>query len=251
MTSISPDVRHTTQGAVADERTLVVLQPGFLPWLGFFDQMRRAGVFVYYDDVQYDKHGWRNRNRIKTPSGPHWLTVPTRHAGLGKPSILDVEVETTAPWARKHIGTIRQYYRDAKWLDRYLPELSDLLQRPWRRLVDLDLAVSRQMADWLGITTPTLRASELGIRGERSERLVALCQYLGVTRYLSGNAAQSYLDVDLFARHGISVEWQNYAHPVYPQLHGEFVPYLSAIDLLLNCGDESGRILREGTREDA
>jgi hypothetical protein len=229
-------------------RTLAVLQPGYLPWLGFFDQMRRADVFVYYDDVQYDKHGWRNRNRIKSPGGPHWLTVPVRLAGLGKPRILDVEIESGAPWARKHVGTIKQYYSDAPFLDRYAPELEELLHRRWERLVDVDLALTAKLAEWLGLASCSFRSSELAIDGERSERLLKLCRRFGVTRYLSGNAAASYLDVELFRRHGIAVEWQNYAHPTYPQLHGEFVPYLSALDLLLNCGEDSGRILDDGSR---
>jgi hypothetical protein len=223
--------------------TVVVLQPSYLPWLGFFDQMRRADVFVYYDDVQFDKHGWRNRNRIKSAAGPQWLTVPVRHHGLDKPRILDVEIDNRAPWARKHIGGIRQCYAKAPYVGRYLPELEELLQRPWERLVDLDLAVAEQMCTWLGLQRRTVRSSELGIGGERSERLLKICQHFQASRYVSGNAAQAYLDVELFARHGIAVEWQNFEHPVYPQQHGEFVGYLSAIDLLLNCGDASYAIL--------
>lgn len=224
-------------------RTLVVLQPGYLPWLGFFDQMRRSDVFVYYDDVQFDKNGWRNRNRIKAPSGPHWLSVPVRHSGLGLPRILDVEIDSRMPWARKHLGSIRQFYARAPFLRAYLPELEEMLERPWEHLVDLDIALATRMAAWLGVSRPVVRSSELGIRGERSERLLHLCQHVGATVYLSGNAAKSYLDVELFARHGIAVEWQDFAHPSYPQLHGEFVPYLSALDLLLNCGEESAAIL--------
>jgi WbqC-like protein len=229
-------------------RTLVVLQPGYLPWLGFFDQMRLADVFVYYDDVQYDKHGWRNRNRIKGPEGAHWLTVPVRHAGLGKPRISDIEIDNTSRWAKKHIGTIRQYYRDAPFAARYIPEIDDLLQQPRSLLVDLDLALAGQLASWLGISKSVLRSSELGVGGDRSERLLGLCQHVGATRYASGNAARVYLDVALFERHGIEVSWQDYVHPVYPQLHDGFVPYLSALDLILNCGPESGRVLGEGSR---
>src|SRR5262245_47797799 len=147
MTSTCPEPGHRSG-------TLAVLQPGYLPWLGFFDQMRRADVFVYYDDVQYDKHGWRNRNRIKSPAGPLWLTVPVRHAGLGKPKILDIEIEPSASWVRKHVGSLRQYYGHAPFVDRYLPALEALLQQPWTRLVDLDLAVAATLADWLMITTP-------------------------------------------------------------------------------------------------
>jgi hypothetical protein len=219
---------------------VVVLQPGYLPWLGFFDQVRRADVFIYYDDVQYDKHGWRNRNRVKTQDGAQWLTVPVRHSGGGGfPRIIDVEIDNRTPWARKHVATLRQAYARAPFLRQYLPELEDLLQRRWDRLVDLDLACAAMIAGWLGLRPRFERSSALHIGGERSARLVDICRRFGAATYVSGDAAEAYLDVDLFRRSGMAVEWQRYAHPTYPQLHGDFVPYLSAIDLLFNCGDES------------
>jgi hypothetical protein len=110
--------------------------------------------------------------------------------------------------------------------------------------------VTRLLCGWLGLERRTLRASELGIPGKQSERLLALCQHLGARRYLSGDSARNYLDTDLFARHGIEVEWQDYVHPVYPQQHGDFVPYLSIVDLLFNCGEDSLAILgRTGVDE--
>lgn len=230
----------------APEITVVVLQPGYLPWLGFFDQLHRADVFVYYDDVQYDKHGWRNRNRIKTQSGPQWLTVPVRHSGQGCPRIVDVEIDGRTPWARKHVASIRQAYARSPFLARYLPPLEELLERKWERLVDLDIACAAQMAEWLGLDRRIERSSALGIAGVRSERLVNICRHFGASCYVSGDAAREYLDVALFERHGIRVEWQRYAHPVYPQLHGEFVPYLSALDLLLNCGERAPLIAFAG-----
>jgi hypothetical protein len=223
-----------------------VLQPGYLPWLGFFDQLRRADVFVYYDDVQYDKHGWRNRNRIKTQRGPAWLTVPVRHGGT--PRIVDVEIDARTPWAKKHVATIRQAYARAPFLQRSMPALEELLQRRWERLVDLDLACVDLLASWLGIRTRIERSSALGIQGERTDRLVQICSRFNATTYLSGDAAQDYLDVDLFAQHGIAVEWQRYTHPTYAQLHGDFVPYLSALDLILNCGDDASLIAFPGIR---
>jgi hypothetical protein len=221
---------------------LVILQPGYLPWLGFFDQLIRSDVFVYYDDVQFDKNGWRNRNRIKSPAGPHWLTVPVRITSLSQ-QILETKIDNRQPWARKHIGTIKQFYAQSPHLRRYLPELEELLTQRWENLVDLDIAVIKTLCDWLGIKRRMLRSSELGITGERSERLLQICRHVGTRRYLSGTAAQGYLNVELFAQNGIEVEWQNYQHPVYPQQHGEFVPYLSVLDLLLNCGDESASII--------
>jgi hypothetical protein len=229
---------------MSDGRTLVVLQPGYLPWLGFFDQMRRSDIFVYYDDVQFDWHSWRNRNRIKTPQGPLWLTVPVQHSGdLASTRVIDALIDQTARWASKHLKSIRQYYAKAPFLTKYLPELEELLMREWTHIAALDMALVDLMARWLSVAPAIHRSSELGIGGAKSERLLNLCRHFGATRYLSGDAAKDYLDVDAFAQNGITVEWQHYPHPVYPQLHGDFVPYLSALDLLLNCGDESASIL--------
>ena len=228
--------------------TVVVLQPGYLPWLGFFDQLSRADVFVYYDDVQYDKHGWRNRNRIKTQAGPMWLTVPVRHSGQGLQRILDVEIDGRTPWARKHVASIRQAYARAPFLVQYLPALEELLQRKWERLVDLDIACVDLLAEWLGLRCRIERSSMLGVGGERSERLLNICSHFGASTYLSGSAAETYLDVQLFERQGIRVEWQRYVHPTYQQLHGEFVSFLSALDLLLNYGDEAALIAFDAIR---
>lgn len=223
--------------------TIAVLQPGYLPWLGFFDQMRRADTFVVYDDVQYDKHGWRNRNRIKTASGVQWLTVPVRHAGQGWPPVSEVRIDAQQAWARKHVHTLRQSYARAPFAAALLPQLEDILLRGWERLVDLDMAVSAWMAEALGVSTPVVRVSALSVPGEKSRRLLDICRHLGATRYLSGDAARDYLDVAMFAREGVDVVWQQYDHPVYPQQHGAFVSHLSAVDLLFNCGPDSGTIL--------
>ncbi|MBF0370536.1 MAG: WbqC family protein [Magnetococcales bacterium] len=223
--------------------TLAVLQPGYLPWLGFFDQMQRADHFVFYDDVQFDKNGWRNRNRVKSASGPVWLTVPVRHKGLAKPRIMDIDIDNSRPWGKKQLNTLSQLYARAPFRDLYLPGLGEVLRHPWQRLVDLDLALIERMCGWLGLERPLHRSSELGVGGGQSGRLVALCQHFGADTYLTGDSARDYLDGDLFAEAGIGVEWQNYQHPTYPQLHGGFVPYLSTLDLLFNVGPESLALL--------
>lgn len=215
---------------------LIVLQPGYLPWLGFFDQMAKSDVFVYYDDVQFDKHGWRNRNRIKGPQGPVWLTVPVLHKGRMGQSIVDVEIDNTVNWGRKHIESTRQFYSRAPFTKTYLPQLEELLGRTWSHLWELDLAVVELFCGWMGLSRPVYRSSQLGIGGERNERLLALCQHFGADQYLSGSAARCYLDEALFERHGIAVQWHDYVHPVYTQQNGPFEPYLSVLDLLLNCG---------------
>ena len=216
--------------------TLVVLQPSYLPWLGYFDQMAKANAFVLYDDVQFDKHGWRNRNRIKSPKGPLWLTVPVLHTGRAPQSINSVEIDGRRPWAEKHLRSIEQSYARAPFRNSSLPGLSKILLQPWKRLVDLNIATTKWLAEEFAITTPLYRSSALAIEGDRNERLINFCRHFGATRYISGDAARAYLDVEAFAAAGIEVIWHSYRHPEYPQLHGAFVPQLSAIDLLLNLG---------------
>lgn len=227
---------------VTKQTTLVVLQPGYLPWLGFFDQMQRCDIFVLYDDVAFDKHGWRNRNRIKSPNGPLWLTVPVHVDFLGQ-KIMDVQIDNSKPWAKKQLSSIKQLYAAAPYLKSYYQDLSNILEQGWDNIVDLDIALVNQFCAWLGIERRIVRSSELEIGGERSERLANLCSHFGANHYLSGTAAKSYLNLDLFRDRDIEVSWQEYEHPVYPQLHGEFVPYLSIVDLLLNCGDQSAEII--------
>ena len=223
--------------------TLVVLQPSYLPWLGFFDQMQRSDIFVLYDDVAFDKNGWRNRNRIKSADGPVWLTVPVLSKGRGGQRINETAIDNRSPWARKHLKAISQAYARAPFLGNYYRELGDLLGRPWERLVDLDVALIELICRWLGLARPLFRSSLLGVTGERSTRLVNLCLHFSADRYLSGNAAKDYLDTALFERRGIDVDWQDYIHPVYRQQHGEFIANLSILDLLFNVGDDSLRTL--------
>ena len=222
---------------------MVILQPGYLPWLGFFNQMLRSDIFVYYDDVQYDKHGWRNRNRVKTPQGPHWLTVPVLHRGRDQPLNSQMLITPDQKWAKKHLGTIAQFYRKAPFFETYYGKLEILLQSPWEKLVDLNLATTAWLCEEFGIIREIYKSSELGIGGGQTERLVSLCRHFGATEYLSGSAARDYLEVPQFQAAGIEVCWHDYKHPNYSQQFGEFVPFLSSIDLLFNIGPDSIKFL--------
>jgi hypothetical protein len=227
-------------------KRIVVLQPSYLPWLGYFDQLYKSDVFVLYDDVQYDKHGWRNRNRIKTDKGPLWLTVPVLTHGQGLPTNRDARIDTRQPWARKHLQGLRVNYAKAPAFEEVFGALEPVLGRPWTYLIDLNRAVLETLCRLLGLTRLILLSSELDVPGQKSERLIGLCRALGAGRYLTGDAASDYLDETQFAAHAIRVEYHHYRHPVYAQLHGEFVPYLSVVDLLMNHGRESLGVLVDG-----
>lgn len=218
-------------------KTVAVLQPSYLPWLGYLDQIAKSDVFVFYDDVQYDKNGWRNRNRIRTggPEGWSWLTIPVTTTGHFPP-ICEVRIDTRAPWQRKHLKTLRAEYSRAQYLEFLDLHFGSLFEGAESSLAAVAIESVRAMMAALAIDTPLFRSSELNICGDRNTRLLAICQYFGAAKYLSGEAARAYLDVAMFEKAGIAVEFQSYAHPVYSQTREPFISHLSAIDALLNTG---------------
>ncbi len=222
---------------------LVVLQPSFLPWLGHLDQYDWDDQFILYDDTQFDKNGWRNRNRILTPNGMTWLTVPVITKGLDKPLNTEVRINNSQRWQKKMLSTVRQSYSKAPFFKDYFPGLESILSASHEMLLDLNLATFRWITECLGLPWKVQRSSELGIPGRKTERLVAICEKFKATDYLTGDAARDYLDEVQFKAAGVKVHWHNYEHPEYDQGGQEFVPYLSVVDLLFRKGPESLGIL--------
>ena len=221
-----------------------ILQPGYLPWLGFFEQLYRSDVFVLYDDVQYDKNGWRNRNRIKTANGIQWLTVPVQASLSGQTLIHQVRIDQSVNWARKHLLSISQSYAKAPFYQEYLPLFEEAYSRPWDHLIDLDLHFITKLAQALGLDTRKLvLSSTLDIEGDTIGRLIKICRKFGADVFYEGAAGRDYIDTAAFAAAGVTVRFQDYHHPAYRQLHEGFTPYLSVIDLLFNHGPESLAIL--------
>ena len=221
----------------------VILQPSYVPWRGYFHQIQKADVFVFYDDVQYDAHGWRNRNRIKTQDGTRWLTIPVtlhNHCSSGTP-IHTVETVTTANWQRKHFENLRQNYRKAPHFKRYLPLLESWYGGELaRNLADFTIRQTIEIAAELGIRdTLFIRSSSLGVEGTKTERLVKILKHLGADHYISGPAAGAYLDEPLLAEAGISLEYMRYDYQAYPQVHGAFDGRVSILDLLFMTGPDA------------
>jgi hypothetical protein len=224
-------------------KVLAAHQPQYLPWLGFFDKLAQADVFVLLDTVQFKKNEWQNRNRIKGPAGPQWLTVPVRHRF--PQTIAEVEVPPDDPWSRKHLRALETNYGRAPHFGAVMPLLEGVLAQSWSRLAPLNIELIARLADVLGIDTDVRLGSQLTARDHPTLRLVDLCAALDADTYLSG-AGGDYLETELFDQAGLALRFQRYEHPGYPQLHGAFVPDLSVIDLLMNCGPESGGIIRSG-----
>lgn len=220
---------------------VVIIQPSFLPWRGYFHLIQRSDIFVFYDDVQYDKHSWRNRNQIKTPNGPQWITVPVLTKNKFGQKINEIEINNSNKgWQRKILGSIFLNYKKAKFYDRYIPVVDNILSKEWPSLCALDVYATKKICEILGIKAQFFISSELNVSGDKISRLINICKKLGGTHYISGPSAKNYLkDTEEFTKNGIKLEFHDYNYPEYTQLYGKFEPAVSIIDLIFNCGDES------------
>ena len=232
-------------------KTIAILQSNYIPWKGYFDIINRVDEFVIYDTVQYTKNDWRHRNRIKTPQGVQWLSIPVRRGSLSQ-RINETRVQDPR-WAVKHWKTIAQNYGGSQCFDVFRSAFEPLYldEAPTLELLsDVNLRFIEVVCGVLGITTPISVAGSTGT-GERSERLIDLCQDRGASVYLSGPAARDYLDVPGFQRRGIEVEWMDYTgYPEYPQLHGDFTHEVSIIDLICNVGREGPAFMKSFNKEE-
>ncbi len=221
----------------------VILQPSYMPWRGFFHQVYKADVFVFYDDAQYDRHGWRNRNQIKTPRGAQWLTIPLKSIGAQwkEATICDMEISWDRNWSQTHFETLRHNYSKAPFFKHYQPMLQNWYSRQPERLADFTIETTIELARELGIRhTEFIRSSTLNSTGSKTDRLLQILQKVGAKHYISGPAAKDYLEIEKLDSCGISVEWMVYDYPEYPQLYPPFDPQLSILDLLLMTGGDAG-----------
>jgi hypothetical protein len=220
----------------------VILQPSYIPWRGYFHQIQKADVFVFYDDVQYDKHGWRNRNLIKGPNGPQWLTIPVASKGAVSQHIpiSEVRIVWDRDWRRTHWGTLTACYARSPFFDKYAATFESFYQQRPERLSDYTIETTISVARLLGIEhTRFIRSSELDVTGSRTERLVNIVKEVGASHYISGPSARDYIEDDVFERAGITLEYMEYEYPEYPQLYPPFDGRVSILDLLFMVGDEA------------
>jgi hypothetical protein len=218
-------------------------QPQYLPWLGYFDKINRADVFVLLDTVQYKKNEWQNRNRIKTARGAQWLTVPVtyRYPQL----ICEVGLNGIERWQHRQQQALATNYRKAPHWGCLAGFFEEIFSRSWETIAELNIHVVKSLAAILGIATPIHVASGLGsFPVDPDERLIALTKHFGAGTYLAGNGGHEYMDLGKYRRAGVEVLFQDYRHPRYDQLFGEFESNMSVIDLIYNHGEESLSILR-------
>ncbi len=229
---------------------VAIHQPNFLPWLGYFDRMVNADLFVLLDHVQFERRNYQNRALIRLEDEARWLTVPVVQLSQ-KEKIIDKRVDYPPEagderwWGPKAFQTLRFAYRKAPYLELYTPRLREIFHTRWEELVDLNIATLEFVREALEIRTPMVRSSTLGVQGQRSELLLDICQKVGARAFLGGmGGSRTYLDQAAFDAAGMGAQWQQFEHPSYPQGGAAtFIPGLSTLDLLFNCGPASREIV--------
>jgi hypothetical protein len=231
--------------AEKSNQTVVIMQPTYIPWLGYFDLVRQADYFVFYDDVQFIKQSWQSRNKINSPQGELYLSVPVQktkhHEEL---MIKDVLIDDKQPWRKKHFKSIQQNYQKAAFYPDYIDEIKSLYDQPVEKLADFNIELIRRITTLLGVSTQFIRSSTLDFeKGPKEEGIIAICNHLNAHHYLSPIGAKEYLDNDkaisAFSNNKIKVEFQQFEPKAYAQNQKAFTPYLGVFDALLNIGAEA------------
>jgi len=224
-------------------KTIAILQSNYIPWKGYFDIIAKSDVFVIYDEVQYTKNDWRNRNLIQTKNGLQWLTIAVRQESLDQ-AIYQTEVFKTN-WAKKHIGTLQANYGKAPYFADYKDRIFKLYKEASTNLSEINSVFIKEICEILEINTEIIDSRSLNLTGNKQERLVQACKQLNADIYLSGPAAKSYIDEDAFTKHQIKVDWMNYSdYKHYNQLHSPFEHGVSILDLIFNEGPNAKKYLK-------
>ncbi len=223
---------------------LTAHQPVYLPWLGLFHKIALADKFCFFDNVQYQPKDWNNRNKIKFSNGSSgWLTVPVLRKSYLVRSYLEIEINNNIPWQRKHWKSIELNYRKSPYFELYSQELKKFYDMKWRFLAELNYGMLLFFLEKLDISLRVVRMKDYNFQGTKSELVLDMCKQLGASTYIFGEQGRNYTDKKAFESAGVVPVFQEYRHPAYQQIHGDFVSHLSIIDLLLNCGHESTSII--------
>lgn len=228
-----------------------ILQPTYLPWLGYFEMISASDIFIVFDHVQFKRKSWHNRNKIKTANGETYLTIPVEKSPQKTPiSEIKISYQQGNP-LENHWKTIELAYKKSPYFEKYKPLFEKIYFKKYVLLRDLNVDLIKLICDILGIKTKIILSSELGLKDEdmeRTEKVVNLCKKQGIDILYDAKGAEEILDKSMFLEENIKLEFQNFKHPEYAQLWGEFISYLSVIDLILNEGDKSLSIIKSGIK---
>ncbi|MDR0372299.1 MAG: WbqC family protein [Nitrososphaerota archaeon] len=212
-------------------------QPNYLPWLGFFDKMRRADMFIIEDNIQFERQGFTSRNRVMTTDGVRWLSVPIVHAR--KPLLINevkIANKSRPRWGHKHWETLKHSYCKTPYWNDFSGFFEETYQQKWDHLIDLNMHLIRGIMGFLNINKPLILSSSLGVEGKKTALIVAQCKQVGADIQLAGDGGKDYIDPSLFEREGIELVYQDFTQPIYPQTTEGFVSNLSVVDYLFCAG---------------
>lgn len=225
-------------------KKIAILQSNYIPWKGYFDLIAAVDEFIIYDDMQYTRRDWRNRNKVKTAQGTPWLTVPVKVKGKFEQSIRETEVDGME-WASTHWKCISLNYKKSNHFNDVSIWLEPLYQSDYQTITELNVTFIKAICHFLEINTKISYSWDYFLENGKTERLISLCKQAGATEYISGPAAKCYIDPALFDKAGIKLSWFDYeGYPEYPQLWGDFVHGVSILDLLFNCGKDAAQYMR-------
>ncbi len=229
------------------EKVLSIHQPNYLPWLGYFYKIYKSDVFVILDNVQYVKNSIANRNKIKNNKGEAiWLTVPVKISKGHDQNYNEIKIDYEQKWQQKHINFLREYYRKALYFDDYFTEISEIIKLRFNTLAELNTELIKYFCSKLLIETPIYISSAFNQEfGKKNLQNINICKYFEATTYLSGEGAKKYNDEELFKSNNIKLKYSAFELPQYSQLFGTFIPNLSVVDIIFNCGPESTKILKD------
>lgn len=225
---------------------VAAIQSSFIPWRGYFDFIASVDVFVFLDDVQFTTRDWRSRNKIKTPKGTEWLSIPVVH-GDRELLVHQAVIDYSQNWVKKIFGSWRANYARAPFFDEADAILMTLDLCRTENLSDLNIRLTKNICKYLDVVTPMILSTELSLAGTKTDRLIDLLKKLDATTYLSGPSADAYLDKEAFRRNDIRLEYKSYDYAPYPQLWGDFEGAVTVLDLIANCGPEAKKYIRSRT----
>jgi len=227
-----------------------IMQPTYMPWCGYFGLIKMVDIFVLYDDVQFDKRSWQQRNKIKTANGSQWLTVPVESKGMRSQKINEAIIQSDSNFSRKHIKAIELNYSKSKFYHEYKDLIINCIESNCSKLVDLNTSLIYICSKILSIETKFIKSSDLNVSGAKEERLIDICKKISADIYISPQGSKNYLSQgESFLENNIKLEYFEFMHPTYHQMYGLFEPQMSIIDVLFNCGaSETRRLLESSSR---
>lgn len=209
-------------------------QPAYLPWLGYFDKIKRSDIFIFLDTVQFEKNSFTNRNKIKTKDGPIWLSIPVIKKDHLEKKMNEIVIDKRTHWQKKHLNSLQISYAKAQYYKELFPSLREIYNNEYELLVDATWDHLNYWLRILNIQTKIIKSSELNINSKKSDFVLDLCKSVGADYYISGALGRNYIEIEKFRKVGIEVEFQEYNHPTYEQLYGEFIPNMGIVDLVMN-----------------